>query len=182
MKAVLRGAGVDTRAFDSDANTPLDVAILSSKVACVKLLIEKQAGRPVLDVKARTLANQIADIGVRTQINLLLVQSSQKQASGTMPWNLQYVASHGQIDVGQMLLNMGANPNGSGRRWNRSTPARPALDSDNAMVALLLSKGAQVDARSTDGSLPIHDAALGKSPDVVRLLASHGADIAAVAC
>jgi ankyrin repeat protein len=177
VKALLAsGAGV--RVFDSEGNTPLDVAIMSRRVECVKLLLDKQAGR-LLDAKARPLAAKIEDIPVRAQIELLLLRSEQGQSSGSMPWSLLYVASHGQLEVGRMLLNMGANPNEVGP--DGTTPLhQAALHSDPAMVALLLSKGASVDVRSKDGALPIHDAALGKSAEVVRFLAAKGASIASV--
>jgi|SRR5215471_13334750 len=178
VKALL-ASGASTRVADSEGNTPLDVAILSRKVECVRLLLEKQAGRPLLDAKAHDFAAKIEDIPVRTQIELLLIHSEQPQFSGPAPWSLLYVASHGQLGVGQMLLNLGANPNEVAT--DGTTPLhQAALHSDPAMVALLLSKGARVDVRSKDGALPIHDAALGKSAEVVRLLAAKGADIAAL--
>ena len=176
-KALL-ASGASTRMMDSEGNTPLDIAIMSRQVECVRLLLEKQAGRALLDSKAPDLVAKIDDIPVRTQIELLLLRSRQLQSSGTLPWSLLYVASHGQLGVGQMLLSMGANPNETAA--DGTTPLhQAALHSDSAMVALLLSKGARVDARSKDGALPIHDAALGKSVEVIRLLAAKGADLSA---
>jgi uncharacterized protein len=45
------------------------------------------------------------------------------------------------------------------------------------MVALLLAKGARLEARGDNGEGPLHDAALGGSPEVITLLLDHGAAI-----
>ena len=45
------------------------------------------------------------------------------------------------------------------------------------MVALLLAKGARLEALGKSGDGPLHDAALGGSPEVITLLLDHGAPI-----
>jgi len=44
-------------------------------------------------------------------------------------------------------------------------------------MALLLDKGADPNARASDGAVPLHSAVLGSQPEAVRLLAGHGANL-----
>lgn len=45
------------------------------------------------------------------------------------------------------------------------------------LVELLLQKGAQVNARSSSGFLPVHSAAINGHLEVIQILADHGADL-----
>lgn len=49
-----------------------------------------------------------------------------------------------------------------------------------AIVRLLLEKGADVMARDDEGSTPLHYAAMAESEEVIRLLLENGADVSAV--
>lgn len=52
-----------------------------------------------------------------------------------------------------------------------------ALKGQGKIVALLLARGARIEARGEDGEGPLHEAALGGSAEVITLLLDHGAQI-----
>jgi ankyrin repeat protein len=51
---------------------------------------------------------------------------------------------------------------------------------DGSVLRLLLERGADVNARANDGSIPLHRASRNGALEVVRLLLEHGADVEAV--
>jgi ankyrin repeat protein len=65
----------------------------------------------------------------------------------------------------------------SSKNTGSETPLHLAAQSNENMVKLLLSKGAEVDAKDDDGMTPLHMAAWKGEKAVVALLLSHGAEV-----
>ncbi len=86
-----------------------------------------------------------------------------------------YVAVSGQsLEVIELLLAAGANLDGNGS----ALPLVAAvINSDTALVHLLLDAGAQVDSVSTDGSSALAAAASFGGLEMVELLLVAGADV-----
>lgn len=62
------------------------------------------------------------------------------------------------------------------RGWGRSPLHIAALEGHTAVVELLLSRGAAVDATSKYGDTPLHFAITNRDPDVITVLYKAGAD------
>jgi len=173
----------DLNALDESGRTPLHVAVDATQMHCVGLLMGAGADRTIRDSGGRTaadLSEGIADKRARATIRFYLRADAQQRPhaseAGPMPWTLEYAVLHGQSELVQMLLKMGADPNEVG--GGGTTPlADAALKGDVVTARLLLEAGAHVDAVSAAGTQPIHDAALGGAAEVIRELAERGADV-----
>jgi ankyrin repeat protein len=168
---------------DDAGMTPLHAAVDAGQPVCVSLLLEAGADRGAVDREGRSplaAARALPAGEARTAILLRLMSrsgpGSPHEPSGSAPWSLEHSVLHRQTNVTKMLLQMGADPNATGR--GGTTPlANAALKGDAEAVRALLAHGARVDAVSRTGTQPIHDAALGGSAEVVRALAQHGANV-----
>jgi peptide-methionine (S)-S-oxide reductase len=96
------------------------------------------------------------------------------------PWNPLFTAARaGRVEVAKLLLDCGANVNGTNDKGN--TPLwfacqSPANAEDRLAVAtLLLDRGARVNAICEDGSTALHFAAWRGPTGMVELLLSRGA-------
>jgi ankyrin repeat protein len=65
----------------------------------------------------------------------------------------------------------------SSKNTGIKTPLHLAAQSDNKIAKLLLSKGAEIDAKDDDGMTPLHIAAWKGRKAVVQLLLSHGTEV-----
>lgn len=93
--------------------------------------------------------------------------------------NLWEASAVGRLDRVRELLNAGAATLNA-HSHDGWTPLHLAAHfGQNAVVAYLLSKGAAVDARSTNalGNTPLHAAVAGGQRTAVALLLQHGADV-----
>ena len=84
-------------------------------------------------------------------------------------------------NVVRMLLDAGADPNAPSRNAFRFTPLHSAVSTDagpvdTGIVHDLLDAGANVNARSGQGTTPLHTAAFTGDARVALLLIDHGAD------
>lgn len=91
-------------------------------------------------------------------------------AKGETP--LMMAALKGQVDLARKLIERGAKVRKSG--W---TPAHYAASGPSAeLLALLLDRGADIDARAPDGNTPLMQAARFGTEDSIKLLVQRGAD------
>jgi uncharacterized protein len=88
---------------------------------------------------------------------------------------LMMAALKGQLQWSTRLLERGAVVNKTG--WTPLHYAASSPESDTQVLALLLDKGAAINAASPNGSTPIMMAALYGTEAGVRLLLSRGADL-----
>jgi uncharacterized protein len=97
---------------------------------------------------------------------------------------LHLAAAEGDIEVATWLLDHGADANAGndcadGCAERGYTPLHAALEfRDDEMTALLLARGARVDAAGADGRTALHAAAAGGKLSGAFVLARHGADLA----
>jgi ankyrin repeat protein len=89
---------------------------------------------------------------------------------------LFHAATYGYVEIAQQLIDKGADVN-AGAQAGEVTPLTvAALNGSAPVVALLLSNGAQVNARDASGSTPLTEAVRKGDAEVLRLLLQAGAD------
>ena len=92
-------------------------------------------------------------------------------------------AGRGDLQMVNLLLSLGAHPDGSCGCKNRETALWAAAANGRAEVAkALLSAGADPNAANAVGHAPLHVAAMRGHADVVRALLEHGAKPQLTAC
>jgi ankyrin repeat protein len=89
---------------------------------------------------------------------------------------LFHAATYGYVDIAQTLIDKGADVNAGARTGAVTALTAAALNGSAPLVALLLSKGAQVNARDGSGSTALTEAVRKGDPEVLRLLLQAGAD------
>ena len=95
-------------------------------------------------------------------------------------WPLLCLAAiNGRCRVLRLLLDHGAAVGGADDRYGETALHVAAACGHRDAAALLLDRGARVDARARNGSTPLHKAAFDGGTDVLRLLLSRGADLGA---
>lgn len=101
-------------------------------------------------------------------------------ADGWTPLHL--AAFFGHTRAVELLLECGADPAAVSRNANANTALHAALAGQHMMVAaLLLGRGADVNAPDGEGWRPIHIAASGpQAVEVLKALVAQGADVLAV--
>ena len=96
-------------------------------------------------------------------------------ADGNVPVGL--AAFFGQVDAMKRLLDRGAQVGIAARNVMKVQPLHAAVAARNPeAVAMLLARGADVNARQQVGYTPLMGAASGGRDDIVDLLLQHGAD------
>jgi ankyrin repeat protein len=175
------GAAINARTPET-GSTPLDYAVVTNHIAVVDVLLHRGA-------KINSALTSAASRGY-TEITKLLLESGAPVTSAP----LEEAAQKGHTEVVKLLLERHADP----------LPAMRSavLRGDTAMVtllagygladgmlhdaalrgyteiaAILLAKGAEIDARDQYGATPLHTAALKGHMDLVKLLIEHGANI-----
>ena len=89
---------------------------------------------------------------------------------------LFHAATYGYVEIAQKLIDQGADVN-TGVQAGAVTPLTvAALNGSASLVALLLSKGAQVNTRDASGSTALTEAVRKGDAEVLRLLLQAGAD------
>jgi len=150
------------------------VAVIRDDPGTLKSLIERGFDANSIDSKGQPAANlaiqrdsgRALDVLIATpSLDVNLLNTAGESA-------LMLAAIKGQFEWCERLLQRGAKVNQPG--W---TPLHYAASGPNPrIVELLLAQGAEVDARSPNGSTPLMMAARYGSEESVRLLLQRGAD------
>jgi len=180
MVEMMLDAGADmSGGLGPDDRSMLHVAVKYGHAEIVELLLRKgarlhvgpdaQGWTPLHSAGSPDVAAVLLDKGV--DVNAMAV------GVGTP---LHAAVREGRIELGRFLLDHGADV--SLRDIQRATPLHYARS--GAMAALLIAKGAQVDAQGMRGGTgqqtPLHYAADTGAADVARVLIENGADVKAV--
>jgi ankyrin repeat protein len=188
--------GADIEAKDNDGWTALYGAASSGREAVVQLLLEK--GADIESNKGWTALHVAASGGHEAVLQLLLEKGADIEAKDNDGWTALHVAaSNGHKAVVQLLLEKGANieaksNNGrtalhvaaSNKHREKSKDGgtvrrRVASNKREAVVQLLLEKGADIETKDNDGWTALHVAASSGHKAVLQLLLEKGADIEA---
>jgi ankyrin repeat protein len=184
-KALLK-VGHPVMALNKAGDTPMHAAAAAASAACVKILLD--AARAANVVPEGALCAVEAVLGSRNrkgQTPLYVACEAQKP--------------HGQVQacVARMLDTLaedcgadGVDPNGTGKAAVGAIVRRKDGEACEAVFAAaaadhaaalraLVERGARVDARAQDGSLPLHAAAFHGSVDALRALIELGAPLEA---
>jgi TolB-like protein/ankyrin repeat protein len=146
--ALLINKGANVNSTDSNASTPLHLAVISGNSEIASLLLANGA-----KVNAKTTRGDYA---------------------GETP--LHATAYSGQMQVTELLLASGADIDATDQ--NGYTPLRRAVDEGQlALVELLIKKGADIATRDKYGMTPLHVVARTDQIALAELLISSGADI-----
>ncbi|HXG90513.1 MAG TPA: ankyrin repeat domain-containing protein [Vicinamibacterales bacterium] len=147
------------------------------KRVCGLVIALALAGLPLLAFNDSSVADA-AMAKDPAAVRALLKQGSDVNASqGDGMTALHWAASHGDLELAQMLIYAGANLRAS-TRINGYTPLFLASREGNApIVEMLLKAGADAKAVSATGSTPLMLAAAAGNVDAVTMLLDAGADI-----
>ena len=169
--AALLEAGADVNAGNSRNATALHWAI--SDAAKVKLLLMNGADVNAKTVDGRTPLHAAAMLPTSAPVVILLLEMGAavdaRTITGTTPL---FGAVTAGVENTRLLLDKGANPNAVSQ-----TGATPLMATrGSAVVSLLVSRGANVKARSKRGETALADAASRGDFEAVKLLLDKGAD------
>ena len=192
--ALLLEQGADMEARDDYGWTSLHFAAARNKPEAVALLLDRGA-----DIEARDdyewTPLHVAAMGNNPEVvALLLDRGADIEARDDIPSQISWEAVLAKTLLGVLSLSLVAiNPDTAadrGREFGKvlykpvsldiseNTPLHLAAWRNNPeVVALLLDRGADVEARNEIGSTPLHFAAVRNKPEAIALLLDGGADI-----
>lgn len=134
------------------------------------------AANPQLDI------HDVAVLGDLARLRALLAEdpSLTRTYSSDGFTALHYVAFfNGNVDLASTLLEAGAEVDAVARNNQQVTPLHSAAaHRHNAIIRLLLERGANVNARQQDGETPLMEAAQNGETELVDLFLAQGADTA----
>ena len=166
------GAKIDAPETKTGA-TPLNEAAFQGHVAVVELLLARGADASSKDRAGFTPAENALRQHHPSAVRVLLVHDKDLALANHL---LEQAVRRGQADTVQMLLDAGTAIN---ERFASGSTAlyEAALKGDDAIVSLLVSHGANVDARETaSATTPLYAAAAFGREETVRTLLLWGAD------
>ncbi|GFX52341.1 ankyrin repeat and KH domain-containing protein mask [Trichonephila clavipes] len=160
--------------------SPLMLAAMNGHVQAVKLLLDMGS-----DINAQIETNRNTALtlacfqGRHEVVSLLLDRKANvehRAKTGLTP--LMEAASGGYVEVGQVLIDKGADVNAPPVPSSRDTALTIAADKGHyRFVQLLLERDAIVEVKNKKGNSPLWLAANGGHLEVVQLLCSYNADI-----
>ena len=167
---------LDGPLLERDNCSPLFVAAVNEKTACLSLLIKKGASLGFKEANRQTTALHWACYNGQDGVAKLLIDNSAplevKEDTGQTP--LSWAARKGRANIVQWLLAAGAkvdNPDNGGR-----TPLHFAIESEHfPVVRLLIKNGANIHLKPGGGSTPFEDSQSSycKSEEIRLFLEEH---------
>ncbi|KAF3058835.1 Ankyrin repeat domain-containing protein 50 [Trichoderma lentiforme] len=203
LRALL-SCGAHIEAADENGLTPLLYTVRGSHEAAIRLLLDQGAQTEAAYKNSRTPLSYAADWnGNEAIVRLLLDRGAQIEAAdkdGRTP--LSYAAGAGNEAIVRLLLDRGAQIESADKDsrtplsyaaqfWNTTTVPLLAADKDGrtplskaamelkneAIVRLLLDRGAQIEAADKNSRTPLSYAAWNGSEAIIQLLLDRGAQI-----
>ena len=192
--------GADVNIKDDDGSTPLHSAAVFGRAEVAKLLVENGANPQVRNDDGATPADALhldwrttgfigGMIGVEVEReNIAIMQSGRNEIAklfGVKEFDSKDIASAndlpGAVFIGDLAtvkraLTDGADPNAQDPQSGSTMLSIASLMGHTEVVALLLERGADVNAKSRDGGTALHAAAFLGRAETVKLLLEKGAD------
>jgi len=188
VKLLLDG-GADIDAVDKDGYTPLIMAALSGKADIAELLLARGAGinrsTNAYQVTALIYAalcghKGVVDVLVRHNADRgLILAEDISYANNIYPWG--YKAIHvaiklGHLDIAKALLVDSVDVNMPGNS-NNTPMMTAAIYGRTSLVAHLIDRGANINARSTSGATALAYAIIKRQDAIVDMLLEQKADV-----
>ena len=174
--ALLLDHGADVNARDQQGNTPMHFAVRHDSQSVAALLLDRGADIHAVTEDGVTLLGIAVQYGSASIVRLLLnsgINHDDLWLNGT-------IISRSSIDVLSLMLDLGADVNGSDDDSKLTTLHTAARYDRQAAAALLLDRGADIHAVTQEGITPLHRAVRYDNPSTAALLLDRGADIHAV--
>ncbi|KAI9765703.1 MAG: hypothetical protein M1839_005398 [Geoglossum umbratile] len=188
--------GADVDAKDDDGCTALQVTAITGQETVARALVDFGATVAAKDAFGWTALHRAAR-GGHMAVAQLLLEKGADVAKETVQGStaLHAAAENGKEDVARFLLEKGADVAAKDTKGmtalhrtadaaitrrddNGSTPLHRAVGRGHeAMVRMLLAKGADATARDINGLTPLHVAASGQDRLVMQLLLEKGAQV-----
>lgn len=167
--AITAGADVNNSVFN-DQQLPLQIAIMQNNADMVKLLLDSGANPNLVGSYLNgTTLSQAADSGNERIFDMLIEKGAKVRDPNDLLW---WAAMGGNDQIVKKLLARGGKANA--RQYMKSTPLH--VVSSAGAAKLLLSAGAEIEAKEEGGSRPLHCAADSEHIEIVKILLAAGAD------
>lgn len=174
MTALLVAKGADVNARDEKMATPLHYA-RSALIA--NWLLSNNADVGARDTEGRTPLLSVLEIGANKEmVEVLLANGADDTAQdnqGRTPLDL--AVAQGKADVAELLKNY-RSVDAILARSETTTLQHAVLQGDKAMVALLITKGADVNEKDGNGMTPLDLALAHGKKGIAELLVAKGAE------
>ena len=182
---LLHRHGADIDVLSDNKSTPLLVACVDGSVDVVHWLLDHGAGVNTQDRALFTPLHRATEFGRLQVVQLLIKHNADIHGltiSGLSPLHMAATPYNmdNQIDIMQILLDHGANPNA--RDINNATPLRRSSWSGTRLLKgtvegtrLLLKHGAIIDTEDNEGRTPLQIALEHGHEDIATCLKEHGA-------
>ncbi|VDM37893.1 unnamed protein product [Toxocara canis] len=174
------GAEINSRTGSKLGISPLMLAAMNGHAAATKLLLERGSDINAHIETNRNTALTLACFQGRTEVVRLLLEYNanveHRAKTGLTP--LMEAANGGYVDVGELLLEAGADPNTAPVPTSRDTALTIAADKGhNKFVEMLIHSRAQIDAHNKKGCTALWLACHGGHLETVQTLVKHDADV-----
>ncbi|GIJ81640.1 hypothetical protein Asppvi_000139 [Aspergillus pseudoviridinutans] len=177
---IKHGAALESR--NKGSQTPLILAAAAGHTAVVEFLIHRGADIRAQDIEGRTPISWAIKNRHLAVVRLLLDHDPTLRSSegGTYPGLLSAIEED-QYEVVKMMVEKGINPNSKFDRESVNDPRTllswAAARGQEALVLLLISKGADIGMQDDIGWTPLARAAEFGQEAIIKLLINHGADV-----
>jgi len=192
--------GADVNMKDDNGSTPLHGAAVFGRAEVAKLLVENGANPQIRNGDGATPADTLhldwrttgfigGMMGIEVEReNIPVMQSGRNEIAklfGVKEFDSKDIASAndlpGAVFIGDLAavkraLTDGADPNAQDPQSGSTVLSIASLMGHTEIVALLLERGADVNAKSRDGGTALHAAAFLGRAEAVKLLLEKGAD------
>lgn len=175
--SLLLNAHADCNAMDNDGNTALDFACRNGGHKVVEMLLTK-IGCDIGSDKQGTWSplSTSSHFGFYKCAQLLLEKAAKIEVCGTgtgIP--LRHAALNSHLELCQLLLEYGANPNTSS---DGDYLISESIKGGNLeVVKILIEHGAEIDVTDSEGQNALQKAAVKGDKALVAYLLDHGADV-----
>jgi ankyrin repeat protein len=169
-------ADVNARAGAGDL-TPLHLAVRAGRADLVRLLLAASATADARDRAGKTPLFQAVEAGSADVVRALLVHRADVRAAKKGAEPLHVAAAGGRVELIELLLKHSAAVSAAEEESGETALHLAVRHGHREAAALLLVRGAPVNAQDGKGRTPLYRAAERGDEELVRLLLKHRADL-----